>query len=126
MKTYMLRKTRLIQYLIGLIFCCVAFTACEPDPSIQVICKLEVTVRGTLSGKLRKNIQVSVYNSESDANNEINSVGNGYTDLYGVTEMDRFEPGKSYWVRADAVFSKSIKKTTDLLQGRNFFEMTLL
>ncbi len=103
-----------------------AMEACDVN-TISEPPELEVSVTGTLSGKPRENIKVSVYLTEQEARDRINEITQTQiSDSRGIVYFYSLTVGKRYWISADAVLSSKVKETESLKGGLNRFSITIL
>ena len=106
--------------LISLVFVC----SCEDEEQLS---DLEVSVTGTLSGVPREGINVTVYLTEADAEDEVNPVTlDEDTDSNGIVFFSNLDTGTRYWIRANTLLLFSIRQTNKLSNGYNEFEITVL
>ena len=104
-----------------------SLTSCDDAEVVEPKGSLEVTVRGTFSGKPRENIRVQLYLTKSDADDHQNPIKSEQTtDSDGKTTFSELRINISYWVRADAILSGNIEETQSLKAGSNSFEIRLL
>jgi hypothetical protein len=104
-----------------------AFTSCESDDSNITFSDLEVYVSGTLSGNPRSGLRVTVYDTEEDAINEVNTITSTIiTDSNGYAFFQDLEPGFRYWVRVDTTLINNINRSQQLNEGFNEMSMTIL
>ena len=96
------------------------------DDTVQ-LADLEVYVSGTLSGNPRSGLKVAVYDTEEDAQNEVNAVTfSEITDSGGFAFFQGLEPGFRYWVRVDTTLIHNINRSQQLSEGFNEMSMTIL
>lgn len=88
---------------------------------------LLVHVYGALSGNDRDNIEVSLYYSREDAQDDRNPITNYvYTDRYGEVLFYDLPRGQAVWVKAQALLVKTIRQTSPLQRGENYIEVPIL
>lgn len=121
------RLARLIS-LVAILSSAFAFlSSCELEDLNPDLAHLDVYVRGTLSFKPREGITVSLHNTEADADAGRNAITPSQnTDENGIARFRNLTPGQSYWVRAKAVVSKSVKETGTLGKGLTDFNISIL
>lgn len=117
---------RNICFLICLYSVCILQNSCESDNNSGASCDLVITVTGKLSGDPRNNLEISIYTSKEDAEEKENSISYEYTDESGVANIYDLNAGTSYWIRAQDLFTKSIKQTDNLRFGTNYFHIKIL
>ena len=111
---------------ISAIFSLLLFSCNYSGGNVSPSNVLEITVTGTFSGNPRNNLRVSLYNTEYDADNNLNSLAEAYTDASGTATFYLVSGGRRYWVRAQALLSKSVRETNRIKSGNNYFHMTIL
>ena len=88
---------------------------------------LEVYVSGILSGNPRSGLRVAVYETEQDAQDEVNALTSAqFTDNNGFAFFQDLEPGFRYWVRVDTTLIHNINRSEVLVTGFNDMSMTIL
>jgi hypothetical protein len=103
--------------------------SCDEDSEDDIFqfADLEVYVSGTLSGNPRSDLKVAVYDTEEDAQNEVNAVTfSEITDSGGFAFFQGLEPGFRYWVRVDTTLIHNINRSDVLTTGFNEMSMTIL
>lgn len=110
--------------LIAMLF---SVTSCELEHSNNAPSNLEVYVSGTLSGKPRSGLRVTVFSNRSDAEDEINPVTlTQITDNDGFVFFKNLDSGFRYWVRANTTLIHNINRTNKLDEGFNQVSMKIL
>lgn len=112
--------------ILGIVL--LAVTSCEEDSEdIFQFADLEVYVSGTLSGNPRSGLRVAVYETEQDAQDEVNAITpTQLTDSGGFVLFQNLEPGFDYWVRVDTTLIHNINRSNVLTTGINEMSMTIL
>ncbi|WP_020530452.1 hypothetical protein [Flexithrix dorotheae] len=100
-------------------------SSCEED-LFNGDANLTVIVKGALSGNLRDNITVRIYTNREDAEELNSSFRKAKTDSNGEAYLERIPAGRTLFVRADALFAKTIRELPILQKGENTFEMVIL
>lgn len=114
-------------FLIAMLF---TISSCELEDSVDdkvQYAELEVYVSGTLSGNPRSGLSVTVYDTEEDAQKEVNAVTfSEITDSDGFAFFRGLEPGFRYWVRVNTDLIRNIDRSDVLTTGLNEMSMTIL
>ncbi|MBX2841187.1 MAG: hypothetical protein KTR26_05420 [Flammeovirgaceae bacterium] len=100
-------------------------SSCEED-LFNGDANLTVVVKGALSGNLRDNITVRIYTTEEDAEELNSSFRKAKTNSNGEAYLEKIPAGRILYVRADAMFAKTIRTLPTLQEGENTFEMVIL
>ncbi len=118
-------KSRILVYSLASTFL-IFFYSCEKNSDPPEKASLEITVRGTFSGKTRENIKVRIYYTEEEADNIMEPIKPLLvTDNDGKVTFSNLDANENYWIRADAILSSNVKETHYLNEGRNTFEIRL-
>lgn len=120
------RKLLKVAFILAIFY---SMTSCESDSEVDFFqsAELEVFVSGTLSGNPRSGLTVAIYNTEEDAQNEVNAVTFPQTtDGEGFAFFLDLEPGFRYWVRVDTTLIHNINLSEVLETGYNEMSMTIL
>lgn len=89
--------------------------------------QLQVYVYGSLSGNPRASIEVSIHDSEADAERGKNPVTDKrYTDNYGMVQFRNLEPGVRYWIRAKPLIGDNVEQTDVLVVGDNYHAIDII
>ena len=126
LKKYLPFRFITISFMFVIFF---SMTSCESDSEDEIFqfSDLEVYVSGTLSGNPRSGMKVTVYDTEEDAQNEVNAVTfSEITDSGGFAFFQGLEPGFRYWVRVDTTLIHNINRSQQLSEGFNEMSMTIL
>jgi hypothetical protein len=121
-KLYM-KNFMIFSLLFGL---CILFSCTSIGSSTAVQTDLTATVLGAISGNPRNNLKVTLYDTEKDADDNTNGIATEYTNGNGSAVFYNVVIGRTYWVRAQALLSKSIRKTGSMKAGKNYFSMKIL
>lgn len=109
--------------ITALCFMLFSMTSCE-DAFTDA--QLDIYITGTLSGNPRSGIEVTLYLTKSDAEDETNEVTSPQiTEEDGKTLFFHLDPGIKYWVRSDVVLTY-IKQTDELRSGYNEFRFQVI
>lgn len=109
--------------ITSLCFMLFSTTSCE---DYITNAELAVFITGTLSGNPRSGIEVTLYLTKSDAEDQINEVTSPQiTEEDGKTLFFHLDPGTKYWVRSDVVLIY-IKQTDELRSGYNEFRFQVI
>lgn len=117
------KKIHIFTLFIGL---CMITSCTSIGSSTAVQSDLDVTVNGAISGKPRNNLKVTLFDTEKDADDNTNGIMTEYTDGSGTAVFLNVDIGRTYWIRAQAIFSKSIRKSGSMKAGKNYFSMKIL
>jgi hypothetical protein len=99
----------------------------ETVDDMSKFAELEVYVSGTLSGNPRSGLKVAIYETEENAQNEVNAITYPQTtDSDGFAFFGNLEPGFRYWVRVDTTLIHNINHSQVLTAGFNEMSMTIL
>jgi hypothetical protein len=122
-------RTRLFLRIAAILLMASCVISCN-DPLDEIDptkAQLNIYVYALITGNPKDNATVSVYLSESDANNNVNKVvDKRFTDTDGNVTFRNLEPGKQYWIRVKVLIDKTINQTDVLVAGENYHEVTTL